>query len=158
MYILYMYILYMYILYMYILHIDIYTLYIYIHIYYIYYIYIYTLYIYILFLAPAWLIRRTQAGDKRTLGAGKCVQLTTPPPGPVRRARNTKKDTARHALQNSHNIRLAQACIPNRSQLTRAQGSPSSQDGTQTSRTVKSVPLSSDEGRATQLHIYAPAH
>ena len=81
-----------------------------------------------------------------------------PPPGPVRRARNTNNDTAKHTPHNNHNIRHAQACIPNRSQLTRAQGFPSSQDGTQTSPTVKTVPLSSDEGRATQLHIHAPAH
>ena len=37
------------------------------------------IYIYFFFLAPAWLIRRTQAGNEWLLGSGKGVQLTTSP-------------------------------------------------------------------------------
>ena len=68
------------------------------------------------------------------------------------------KNTAKLTTKKNRNLWHAQASIPNRSQLTRAQGFPSSQDGTPTSPTIKTEPLSSDEGRATQLHIYAPAH
>ena len=42
------------------------------------YAYVYV-YVYVYFLAPAWLIRRTQAGNEWLLDSGKGVQLTTSP-------------------------------------------------------------------------------